>query len=182
MLDERQNSAGVNPPSLALVRHFRVIIVLMTNNLAITLTVFLLTLFAAIAAASQEYRCAPTPPDADGPFYRANAPVRNTIGNGYLLLGEVKSAADCAPIAGAKIEIWMTGPDGRYDDRWRATLFSRRDGRYFFTSHFPPPYGSRPPHIHLVVNAPGFAELITQHYPVAGSAEGIFNLVLIPKP
>ena len=112
-------------------------------------------------ATEQHYRCAPTPADADGPFYRAGAPVRSQIGSGYLPFGEVKSAADCRPIGRARIEIWMTGPDGSYDDRWRATTFARHDGRYFFASHFPGPYGSRPPHIHLVVNAPGFRELIT---------------------
>lgn len=142
----------------------------------------LLTLSVATTAAgaSPEYRCTPTRPDAEGPFYKAGAPVRNKIGEGYLLMGEVKSAADCAPIAEAKIELWMTGPDGRYDDRWRATFFSREDGRYFFESHFPGRYGSRPPHIHLSVTAPGFAELITQHYPKPGTAEAVFNLVLIP--
>ena len=154
----------------------------MKGNLSTILMALFLTLCVSTANATQEYRCAPTTPDADGPFYRANAPVRNSIGEGYVLLGEVKSAADCAPVAGAKIEVWMTGADGRYDDRWRATLFSRKDGRYFFSSHFPAPYGNRPPHIHLVVNAPGFAELITQHYPLAGSAEAIFDLILIPKP
>lgn len=154
----------------------------MMSNFSTILILLLLTLIVSITPATGKYRCAPTPSDADGPFYRANAPVRNSIGEGYLLLGEVKSAADCTPIAGAKIEVWMTGPDGRYDDRWRATLFSRKDGRYFFQSHFPAPYGSRPPHIHLVVNAPGFAELVTQHYPIAGSAEAIFDLILIPNP
>jgi protocatechuate 3,4-dioxygenase beta subunit len=158
------------------------ILLIMKPNLSTILTVLLLTLNVSTSYSGTKYLCAPTPPDADGPFYRANAPVRNSIGKGYLLLGEVKSAADCAPIAGAQIEIWMTGADGRYDDRWRATLFSRKDGRYYFSSHFPAPYGSRPPHIHLVVNAPGFAELITQHYPLAGSAEAIFDLILIPKP
>ena len=76
----------------------------------------------------------------------------------------------------------MTGPDGSYDDRWRATLFSRKDGRYFFVSHFPAPYGSRPPHIHLRVAAPGFSELFTQHYPVPGQGEAVFDLVLLPSP
>lgn len=128
------------------------------------------------------YACTPTPPDAEGPFYRIGAPVRNQIGSGYLLLGTVKSALDCKPIGGARIEIWMTGPDGRYGDPWRATIFSRQpDGRYYFSSHVPPPYGSRPPHIHFTVNAPGFAELITQHYPIAGQGEAVFDLVLIPK-
>jgi protocatechuate 3,4-dioxygenase beta subunit len=148
----------------------------------VTLLLLLLTFCLGAPVIGAENRCTPTPPDADGPFYRAGAPVRNSIGKGYLLLGEVKSAADCAPIAGAKVEVWLTGPDGRYDDRWRATFFSRADGRYFFESHFPAPYGSRPPHIHLLVTAPGFLELITQHYPRQGSGEAVFDLVLIPSP
>ncbi len=154
----------------------------MVKLLSAPLILLILALFLSATAAALEFRCAPTPPDAEGPFYRAGAPVRNRIGDGYLLMGAVRSAADCAPVAGAKIEAWMTGPDGRYDERWRATFFSREDGRYFFASHFPGPYGSRPPHIHLLVTAPGFSELITQHYPAPGSAEGVFDLVLIPAP
>jgi len=139
-------------------------------------------LVPALAAAAPAYRCPPTRPDADGPFYRPGAPLTNTLGSGYLLFGEIRSAIDCRPIAGARIEIWLVGPDGRYDERWRATLVSRADGRYAFSSHVPPPYGSRPPHIHLIVNAPGFAELITQHYPAAGAGLALFDLVLIPQP
>ncbi|NJC87688.1 MAG: intradiol ring-cleavage dioxygenase [Desulfuromonas sp.] len=131
-----------------------------------------------VTAADQ--RCPPTAPDADGPFYRPDAPVRSRVGSGYLLMGAVKSAADCAPIGGARIEIWMAGPDGIYGDQWRATTFARPDGRYHFSSHVPGQYGSRPPHIHLIVNAPGFNELITQHYLQPGAGEAVFDLVLIP--
>lgn len=134
------------------------------------------------AGADAEYRCPPTRPDADGPFYRPGAPLRNSLGSGYLLFGEVKSARDCRPIPGARIEIWLVGPDGRYDERWRATVMAGADGRYNFSSHVPPPYGSRPPHIHLVVNAPGYAELITQHYPAPDTGMALFDLVLIPQP
>jgi protocatechuate 3,4-dioxygenase beta subunit len=137
---------------------------------------------AAPGAGAENFRCPPTPPDAEGPFYRPGAPERSGIGTGYLLMGEVRSAADCRPLGGARIELWMTGPDGRYDDRWRATVHARPDGRYSFTSHPPVPYGGRPPHIHLAVSAPGFRELITQHYPLPGSGEAIFDLVLIPLP
>lgn len=143
--------------------------------------VFLLLLLGLAAGADAGYRCPPTPPDADGPFYRPDAPVRDRIGSGYLLMGEVKSAADCKPIGGARIEIWMAGPDGLYGDPWRATIFARHDGRYHFTSHVPGHYGSRPAHIHLIVNAPGFEELITQHYLVPGAGEAVFDLVLIPS-
>lgn len=147
-----------------------------------TLLALLIVSLAAPLPGAAQYRCTPTAPDAEGPFYRPGAPVRSKIGEGYLLMGEVKSAATCAPIARAKVEVWMTGPDGRYDDRWRAAFYIREDGRYAFQSHFPGPYGSRPPHIHLRVTAPGFAELVTQHYPAPGSAEAIFDLVLVPEP
>lgn len=130
---------------------------------------------------AQVYQCPPTPPDADGPFYRPGAPVRSRIGSGYGLTGAVRSAADCRVIGNAKIELWLAGPDGIYGDAWRATLFSRPNGRYSFSSHFPGQYGSRPPHIHLIVNAPGFEELITQHYLQPGTQGGVFDLVLIPK-
>lgn len=142
----------------------------------------LLLLILTVPAHGKDYACAPTAEDAQGPFYRPGAPLRNSIGSGYLLVGTVKSAADCEPIGGAKIEAWMTGPDGRYDERWRATLMAAENGDYYLESHVPGAYGSRPPHIHLLVTAPGFAELITQHYPRAGSGMAIFDLVLIPAP
>lgn len=143
----------------------------------------ILSLLLALTAvpAAADYACVPTAPDAQGPFYREDAPQRNMIGTGYLLFGEVRSAADCKPIPAARIEVWTTGPDGRYDDRWRATLYSDETGRYYFESHVPGPYGNRPPHIHLIVNASGYAELVTQHYPQPGSGMGLFDLVLIPQ-
>lgn len=141
----------------------------------------LVVLGAFAAPASGQYRCQPTTPDADGPFYRPGAPERDKVGEGYVLSGTVKSAVDCSAIPEAKIEIWLNGPDGRYGDPWRATLYSGADGRYRFESHVPVAYGSRPPHIHMIVNAEGFRELITQHYPEKGDTEATFDLVLIPE-
>jgi len=131
-------------------------------------------------AAAENYRCAPTRPDGEGPFYRKGAPVRDEVGEGYLLTGTVKSARDCRPLAGAKIEVWLNGPEGKYGDDWWATLYSDANGNYRFESHVPVNFGSRPPHIHMVVNADGYRELITQHYPLKGAAKAVFDLVLIP--
>jgi protocatechuate 3,4-dioxygenase beta subunit len=144
------------------------------------LLLLLIVVFGAQELPGQVYPCPPTPPDADGPFYRQGAPVRNRIGSGYGLTGEVRSAGNCSAIGNARIEIWMAGPDGIYGDAWRATVLSRPDGRYYFSSHFPGRYGSRPPHIHLIVNAPGYRELITQHYILPGTTGAVFDLVLIP--
>ena len=124
--------------------------------------------------------CEPTPADYLGPFYKANAPVRSHVGDGYQLSGIVMSSADCAPIVKAAIELWLTGPDGSYDDDHRATIYSDQSGQYRFESNFPPAYYGRPPHIHIRVSANGFKSLTTQHYPSASQKTGEFDLVLVP--
>jgi protocatechuate 3,4-dioxygenase beta subunit len=138
---------------------------------------FLLLVWAALPADAAN-RCTPTPWDEIGPFYRPNPPVRSKIGSGYVLTGTVRSAATCAPIPGARIEVWQAGPDGNYGDAWRATIIADSKGRYRLETSFPPPYARRPSHIHMLVDAKGFAGLITQHYPKQGSREAQFDLVL----
>ena len=132
-------------------------------------------------AESVEPPCRPTPPDSLGPFYKSGAPMRETVGSGYRLTGIVRSASGCHPIPQARIELWMAGPDGDYDDAFRATVMSQKDGTYHFESHYPPKYFGRPPHIHIRVSVDGFQTLITQHYPAAGAQQGNFDLVLLPR-
>ena len=135
-----------------------------------------------MTAQSKKYSigCAPTVPDAQGPFYKPNAPLRNSVGKGYALSGTVMSSKDCAPIPHAQVELWMAGPDGEYKDDFRATLTIDDSGEYRFESHRPPSYLRRPPHIHIRVTAEGFKTLTTQHYPEKGSRSAEFDLVLIP--
>lgn len=125
-------------------------------------------------------RCEPTREDGLGPMYKPDAPLRTAVGEGYLLSGVVRSAADCAPIATARIELWLTGSDGHYDDDHRATLVSAATGAYRFASNYPSPYPGRPPHIHIRVTAPGFQTLITQHYPTPAATAAELDLVLRP--
>ena len=145
-------------------------------------SIYLLTmlcgLFATgIAIASD---CPPTPYDEIGPFYRPNAPVRSSVGEGYLLSGRVLSTADCRPLAGARIEFWLVGPTGEYGDAYRATVFSAADGSYRFQCAPPPPYVGRPPHIHFMVTVDGYERLISQHYPRSEESEAVMDLVLEP--
>ena len=124
--------------------------------------------------------CKPTDPDELGPFYKPGAPVRASVGKGYVLEGTVRSSKDCAPIKGATIELWLAGPDGGYGDAYRATVIADKKGVYRFESHVPPPYFGRPPHIHLRVSARGFETLVTQQYPEEGRRKGTFDVVLVP--
>ena len=134
----------------------------------------------APAPAAAAPACPPTATDLLGPFYVPDAPVRSSVGKGHVLTGTVRSAADCGAIPGARVELWLSGPNG-YDDDHRATVIADGAGRYRFESERPGPYERRPPHIHVRVAHPGFELLVTQHYPAQGQAAGTFDLVLEPK-
>ena len=84
-------------------------------------------------------------------------------------------------IPGAQIEFWLAGPGGDYDDDHRATVISDKSGKYDFESNLPKDYAFRPPHIHIRISAEGYKTLVTQHYPVKGKREGMFDLVLLPE-
>lgn len=124
--------------------------------------------------------CRPTESDQLGPMYKPDAPVRSSVGEGYVLAGVVRSSTDCKPISGARIELWLANPEGSYDDKHRATVYVKESGEYRFESNFPPSYGGRPSHIHLRVTAPGYKLLVTQHYTKAGDTHATLDLVLVP--
>ena len=147
----------------------------------IVTALFILLVIVTTSEHTLAVTCSPTPWDEIGPFYRPNAPERASIGKGYLLSGTVRSASDCRPLHNVRIEIWQAGPGGTYDDARRATLFSDHAGRYRLQTSAPPPYGRRPPHIHILVDAKGFEGLITQHYPKKGKKRATFDLVLEPE-
>ncbi len=132
-------------------------------------------------AAGGPTNCKPTQPDMLGPFYEPDAPVRTSVGSGYVLSGTVLAADDCKLIRNARIEFWLANPNGEYDDAHRATVFAGERGGYRFESNVPVPYGGRPPHIHVRVTAPGFEEMVTQHYPYPGQTKADFDLVLVAE-
>jgi protocatechuate 3,4-dioxygenase beta subunit len=125
--------------------------------------------------------CKPTQPDMLGPFYEPGAPVRTSVGSGYVLSGTVLGAEECRPIPNARIEFWLANSRGDYDDAHRATVFADQRGRYRFKSNVPVSYGGRPPHIHVRVRAPRIEELIAQHYPERSQRKANFDLVLVAQ-
>jgi len=147
--------------------------------LALTLLEIVL-MSGELVFAAAAFPCSPTAADSLGPFYKPDAPRRSSVGQGYVLTGTVQSAADCTPIAEAKIEFWLANPAGVYDDQHRAALVSEPSGAYRFESNPPPDYDFRPPHIHMRVSAAGFKPLVTQHYPGRGASQAKFDIVLIP--
>jgi protocatechuate 3,4-dioxygenase beta subunit len=132
------------------------------------------------AAPSAPAKCSLTPSNGLDPDYRPNAPLRSSVGSGFVLTGIVRSGIDCAPIPRARVEFWLRGPNGQYDDAHRGIVITDASGRYRFQSNFPGGSDFRP-HIHLRVEVPGFRPLVAIFLPAAGSRSGEMDLVLEPE-
>jgi len=77
-------------------------------------------LFAAPSLAQTQCG-APTPRDMEGPFYKAGAPLRDSLvepgaaAERLVLSGRVLGA-DCSPVAGATLDFWHADEKGDYDN------------------------------------------------------------------
>lgn len=125
--------------------------------------------------------CSPTTSDVLGPYYRAGAPSRMTIASRTepgerLWLEGVVVGPDCAPLAGATLDIWQADKDGTYYEpntgepfRLRGKLESASDGTWQLDTIRPGNYmlsatAWRPAHIHFTVSHPSFRSVTTQIY------------------
>jgi len=138
-----------------------------------------LVVAAAAAPVVGQSRCAPSRPDALGPFYTANAPERATTGRGLVVTGRVLTIERCTPLARARLEWWSANPSGDYDDAHRAKQAADDEGRYRYETDVPGKYPGRPLHVHVRVTAPGHRALVTQIYPQPGQSAVDVDFVLI---
>ena len=137
--------------------------------------------FFSGGSAPAQPRCAATPADAEGPFYKPGAPLREATGTGLVVSGLVKSATTCEPIKAARVEWWQANPRGEYDHAHRGSLVTGESGTYRFDTDPPPPYSGRPAHIHFKAFAAGYRPLTTQLYPKGGQSAVLFDLVLVKE-
>jgi protocatechuate 3,4-dioxygenase beta subunit len=157
-----------------------------------------LAIFASPPGRAQGQRLAPTPQDAEGPFYPRSFPAdadfdlmrvagRQGLAEGkpLHLTGRVLGT-DGAPLAGATLELWQcdvhgtyhhVGDGGSQDENFqgygRAT--SGADGSYTFVAMRPVPYGGRPAHLHFRITRANYRVLTTQLYVKGESAERGFG-------
>ncbi|KAI9664086.1 MAG: hypothetical protein M1821_007577 [Bathelium mastoideum] len=132
-----------------------------------------------------------------GPFWRKDAPRRKmgeTIVFGIkeadftLMHGKVVDHATGAPIEGAELDVWHTGPNGLYEQQdpnqpdynLRGRFTTGKEGKYDFIclrpTSYPIPFDGpsgkllklldrhpmRPAHIHFIITAPGYKPIVTQ--------------------
>jgi protocatechuate 3,4-dioxygenase beta subunit len=151
------------------------------RNTALTIALLVVVALGAGPVTWAQPKCAPTPRDMEGPFYKPGAPAREATGKGFIVSGAVRSAATCEGVKGARVEWWQANPKGEYDDAHRGMLVTAEGGAYRFETDFPPPYAGRPSHIHFKAFVPGYRPLTTQLYPKAGQSAITFDLVLVKE-
>ncbi|UCE64534.1 MAG: hypothetical protein JSU59_05175 [Nitrospirota bacterium] len=77
-----------------------------TMNSMLFLAALILFFWPGQLAVSAQRQCPPTDSDAEGPFYKPDAPIRENTGRGLTVSGKVKSAGSCEVIPGARVEWW----------------------------------------------------------------------------
>jgi hypothetical protein len=100
------------------------------------------------AAERAPRRCRPTQSNPGGTNnYIPDAPERDSLGNGFVITGLVRSAAGCRPLEGVRVQVWLATETGGEQDN-RASVRTGEDGRYRIeTAPTVPQFGE--PNIHV---------------------------------
>jgi catechol 1,2-dioxygenase len=122
-----------------------------------------------------------------GPFYREGSPFRGKVtpplepGHVLLITGRVWGLDTRKPLANTVIDLWQANEQGRYDNDDphnppaegvfinRCRIITDATGTYEYETIHPGAYKTgpetwRPPHVHYLIRARGYATLVTQLY------------------
>lgn len=146
---------------------------------------------AAITLPAPDCSGGATPPQTEGPYYKANTPERASLlepgmpGVKMILTGYVLNR-DCKPVPGAWLDFWQADAAGQYDNQGytlRGHQTADANGRYTLETVIPGLYPGRTEHIHVKVRAPNQPIVTTQlYFPEASQSndrDGIFDQRLL---
>jgi protocatechuate 3,4-dioxygenase beta subunit len=126
-------------------------------------------------ALAQLSRCVATPDSGDGPFYFDANVVRTDVTEGAVgapldIAIQIVRAGDCAPLAGARLDLWQADALGLYSGYrdqpgvggvsteravgrvfLRGTQLTDAEGWVRFKTVYPSWYGGRTPHVHYKI-------------------------------
>ena len=131
-----------------------------------------------------------TPPQTEGPFFRAGSPGRAELvepgskARQVELTGFVLTRG-CNPVARAVVDLWHADERGAYDNkgfRYRGRTYTDEKGRYRFRTIVPALYPGRTRHYHVNVAAGGKLLLTTQlyfPYEPGNRRDGLYRKVLL---
>jgi protocatechuate 3,4-dioxygenase beta subunit len=134
---------------------------------------------------------AQTPPQAAGPFYTPDSPLKSDFrpddpGGAPLDLQATVLDAQCRPLPGAIVDLWHADTRGRYDNdgfRLRGHQVADAQGMVRFATVMPANYGWRTRHFHARIFRPGGGRLLTTqlYFPgeQANADDGLFQPELL---
>lgn len=105
-----------------------------------------------------------------GPNHKPGAPFRAKLsppladGTVLLVRGHVRDAQTGNGVDGAQLDAWQADAAGHYDldgFDYRARVITDEKGYFEIESIVPSNYGP-PPHIHMIVSAPGYSRIVTE--------------------
>ena len=111
-----------------------------------------------------------TPDIGTGPNYRPGAPYRAKLspplaeGAVLVVQGSVRDATTGKGIPGSVLDAFQADARGHYDTDgfdYRGRVLADEQGRFEFETVVPSNYGP-PPHIHMIVTAPGYRTIRTE--------------------
>ncbi len=121
----------------------------------------------------------PTPPDIEGPFYKADAPFRDKlVDDPNLSVEGIVYNTEGKKLHNAVVDYWQADANGSYDlvgFNFRGKVKANKHAHYKFETIIPGDYDISEPtdpephdfrcaHIHVKVSAPGHKTLTTQLY------------------
>jgi hypothetical protein len=131
----------------------------------------------AVARTSERPACEATESNPGGDNnYIPDAPAVESLGDGFVITGRVRSAEGCQPLAGVAIQVWLATETGAETDN-RATVRTDEDGRYRIeTAPTVPQFGE--PNIHVAYDGEQFEEVFIRRVVDLDDTHATVNLTL----
>lgn len=131
----------------------------------------------AAAQPSAPRRCQETASNPGGTNnFIPDAPLRASLGEGFLITGLVRSAAGCRPLPGVRVQVWLATRTGGETDN-RASVRTGPDGRYRIeTDPTVPQFGE--PNIHVAYDDGRYRKVYIRRVVDLDDTRAVVNLTL----
>ena len=127
--------------------------------------------------AAEPRRCKATRSNPGGTNnYIPEAPAAESLGDGFIITGRVRAAADCRPLDDVRIQVWLATETGGEQDN-RASVRTNADGVYRIeTDPTVPQFGE--PNIHVGYDDGDYGEVFIRRVVDLDDKRAVVDLTL----
>ncbi len=121
--------------------------------------------------------CDPTESNPGGTNnYIPDAPALDSLGQGFVITGQVRSAKGCRPLEDVRVQVWLATETGTEQDN-RASVTTDESGRYRIeTAKTVPQFGE--PNIHVGYDDGAFGEVFIRRVVDLDDERAVVDLTL----